>query len=211
MKPSNSTEVRDLYEATADSYAAMMDQEISLPVYADVLGRLQDRIADMGGGLVDTACGSGHMLTMFRERFDERRPILGVDLSSRMVAIASKRLGSAGRVVEGDMRALSMVESGSAAAVLNFFAIHHLDRGGVLEALAEWHRAIRPGGQLLVAAWEGAGVIDYGEQSGIVALRYTEAELEACAELAGFQVTRCKVESVEDFPMDAIYLEAVKV
>ena len=210
MKPSNSTDVRDLYEGTADSYAAMMDQEIALPVYAEVLGRLQDRIAAMGGDLVDTACGSGHMLEMFRERFDKSRRILGVDLSPRMVAIASERLGTTGRVVEGDMRSLPMVESGSAAALLNFFAIHHLDRDGMLEALTEWHRVLGPGGQLVVAAWEGAGAIDYGEQSELVALRYTRDELRSRAEQAGFLVTRCKVEPVEDFPMDAVYLEAAK-
>jgi|GEM_PF-75401 len=210
MKPSGGNDVREMYEATADSYAEMMDKEISLPVYSDVLGRLQDRIAHTDGLLVDTACGSGHMLFMFRERFDDQRPVLGVDLSPRMVAIASERLGSDGRVVVGDMRDLSMVESGSAVAVLNFFAVHHLDADGVLEAMVDWHRALCNGGQLAVAAWEGTGAIDYGEESEIVALRYTGAELESLAEEAGFRVTRCEVEAVEGFPMDAVYLECVK-
>ena len=147
---------------------------------------------------------------MFRERFDDGRPLLGVDLSPRMVAIASKRLGSGGRAVVGDMRELSMVESESAAAVLNFFAVHHLAPDGVLEAMVEWHRVLCFGGQLLVAAWEGAGAIDYGEESEIVALRYTGAELASWTEKAGFAVTRCVVEAVEDFPMDAVYLECVK-
>ena len=199
-----------MYEATADSYAEMMDKEISLPVYSDVLGRLQDRIANTAGFLVDTACGSGHMLDMFRERFDDQRPVLGVDLSPRMVAIAAKRLGSDGSAVVGDMRDLSMVKSGSVAAVMNFFAVHHLDPEGVHQAMVEWRRVLCSGGQLLVAAWEGAGAIDYGEEADIVALRYTGAELESWAEKAGFAVTRCVGEAVEDFPMDAVYLECVK-
>ncbi len=210
MKPSKNSDVRNMYEATADSYAEMMDQEIHLPIYADVLGRLQDRIAQMPGALVDTACGSGHMLSMFSERFDVSRPLLGVDLSPRMVAIASDRLGSKGRAVLGDMRDLSMVESGSASAVMNFFAVHHLDPDGVIKAMVEWQRVLCSGGQLLVGAWEGAGAIDYGDESDIVALRHSSTELASWAKNAGFEISRCAVEPVEGFPMDAVYLECEK-
>jgi ubiquinone/menaquinone biosynthesis C-methylase UbiE len=188
----------------------MMNQEIQLPVYADVLGRLHDSIAEMPGTLVDTSCGSGHMLLMFRERFDESRPLVGVDLSPRMVAIAANRLGLSQRIVVGDMRDLNMVKSDSAAAVVNFFTVHHLDPEGVLVAAVEWYRVLRSGGKLVVAAWEGTGVIDYGEESEIVALRYTSTELASCFEKAGFSVQSCVVEPVEDFPMDAIYLECCK-
>ena len=65
MKTSSARQVCEMYEATADSYANMMDVEIKLPVYSETLGRLQRRIAEMPGVLIDTACGSGHMLSMF--------------------------------------------------------------------------------------------------------------------------------------------------
>ena len=68
----------------------------------------------------------------------------------------------------------------------------------------------RSGGQLLIAAWEGEGAIDYGDQSDIVALRYNSGELTLCAEEVGFEVTRCVVEPVEGFPMDAVYLEGAR-
>ena len=210
MRPSPAEQVRKLYEETADSYAQMMDAEIELPVYAEVLGRLRDRIADMPGAVVDTACGSGHMLCMYHERFDQKHPLLGIDLSPRMVSIAQEKLGAAARVAVGDMRDLSSVESESSSAALNFFALHHLDVEGVQVALREWYRILAPGGQLVVATWEGSGAIDYGEASDIVALRYGSDELAAWAKGAGFTITRCVVEPVEDFPMDAVYLEAVK-
>jgi len=199
-----------MYEATADSYAEMMDQEIDHPVYADVLGRLAARLENTPGTLIDTACGSGHMLSMYHEGYEPNRPLLGVDLSPRMVAIAGERLGPGGDVLVGDMRDLSMVESGSAAGLLNFFAVHHLDPAGLQTALGEWHRVLRGGGQLLIGAWEGEGVIDYGDESDIVALRYRPDELTSWAEEVGFDVTRCVVEPVEDFPMDAVYLEGVR-
>lgn len=211
MQPSPVDEVRKMYDETADSYAQMMDAEIGLPVYADVLGRLQRRITNIDGPVVDTACGSGHMLSMYRQRYDRERPLIGVDLSSRMVSIAEEKLDSNAQMVVGDMRILDIIESGSCAAVLNFFALHHLDAEGAKQAFSEWFRVLAPGGQLVVATWEGSGTIDYGEESDIVALRYSSAELESWAKYAGFVVTRCNVEPVEEFPMDALYLEASKL
>jgi ubiquinone/menaquinone biosynthesis C-methylase UbiE len=211
MRTSTSDEVRKMYDDTADSYAKMMDTEMEHPVYADILERLRDRIANTPGAVVDTACGSGHLLCMFHERYDQKHPLLGVDLSPRMVSIAAKKLGPNARVVVGDMRDLSTLGFGAGSAVLNFFALHHLEHAGVESAFREWYRFLAPGGQLVVGAWEGSGVIDYGDESDIVALRYGSNELVTWAEGAGFSVTRCVVEPEEEYPMDAMYLEGIKL
>jgi SAM-dependent methyltransferase len=150
------------------------------------------------------------MLSMYHERFEPQRVLVGVDLSPRMVAITQKRLGLDSRVIVGDMRDLSEIESCSAAAVLNYFAIHHLDAGGVRKSFDECYRILVPGGQLLVATWEGTGLIDYGDLANIAAVRYTSARLSSMASDAGFDITRCTVDPVEDFPMDAVYLECRK-
>ena len=121
MKTSSQKQVRKLYDESADSYAEMMDSEIDLPIYPDVLGRLAERIAGIPGPVIDTSCGSGHMLSLYHERYDSVRPLLGIDLSPRMVAIADARLGSSAEILVGDMRDLGSVESGSAAAVLSFY------------------------------------------------------------------------------------------
>ena len=210
MKVSTDNEVREMYDPTADSYAAMMDTEIDLPLYAERLSRLSKSIADIQGPLIDTSCGPGHMLSSFRERFDEKRPIIGVDLSPRMVALASTRLGSGVDIRVGDMRCLEFVKDGSAAGAISFFALHHVDPEGVRSALQEWWRVIVSGGQLLLATWEGNGPIDYGTHSDLVALRYTGKEIAAWAESAGFAVSRCVVEPVEGMEMDAVYLEATR-
>lgn len=199
-----------MYESTADSYAKMMDKEIDLPVYPDALGRLKERIVNVSGTLIDTACGSGHMLSMYHDRLDPSRALLGIDISPRMVSIANKKLGSGGRIDVGDMRDLSGIEANSASAVLNFFAIHHLDPDDVRTAIGEWHRVLRSGGQLLIGAWEGIGAIDYGNEADIVALRYRSSELSNWTQETGFKLLRCVVATVEEFPMDAVYLEAAK-
>lgn len=210
MRPSPTNEVRKMYDETADSYAKMMDTEIGLPVYAETLGRLRDHIVNTSGTVVDTACGSGHMLSLYHECYDQNRPLLGIDISPYMVSIAKKRLGPNVHIEVGDMRDLSVVDSGSSSAVLNFFALHHLASEDVKSALREWYRILEPKGQLVVATWEGSGTIDYGDESDIVALRYNSNEMADWAQEAGFQITRCVVAPVEDFPMNAVYLEGEK-
>jgi len=199
-----------MYDISAEWYAEMMDSEIDLPIYTDTLARLHTSIENISGILVDTACGSGHMLALYHEQFDHGRPLLGIDLSPHMVALARKNLGESAQIETGDMRELSAIDSGSAAAVINFFALHHIDSEAVRLALHEWNRILQPGGQLLIATWEGDGTIDYGDESAIVALRYRSDELASLVQEAGFMVARCVVESVEGFPMDAIYLNGVK-
>jgi SAM-dependent methyltransferase len=210
MKPSPLNEVRDIYEATADSYARMMDAEIQLPIYPEVLGRLHCAIDGLPGAVIDAACGSGHMLAMYRDLYKPQRRLVGMDLSPRMVSIARERLGSDADLFVGDMRELRQLESDSAAALLNWYAVHHLSAAGLREAMKEWFRVLGPGGQLWVAAWEGAGLIDYGNEADIVAVRYSQDELTALAREAGFEITSCVVVPVEDFPMDAVHLECIK-
>lgn len=188
----------------------MMDSEIELPIYSEVLGRLKDDISAIPGPVVDTSCGSGHMLARFHEHFDSERPLKGIDLSPQMVALAGERLGTFAKTAEGDMRDLHFVASGSCAAVISFFAIHHLDPDDVRLAMSEWYRVLSPGGRLLMAAWEGEGAIDYGDTSDVVALRYRQGDLADWADRTGFMVSRSAVAPVDEMPMDAVYLEASK-
>ncbi len=210
MKTSSTDAVRQLYEASADSYAAMMDSEIDLPLYASVLSRLKENLSTTPGILIDTSCGSGHMLSMYHEQFDAVRPLLGIDVSPSMVKIASARLGTSANVSVGDMRELPMVDDGAAAAVISFFVLHHLEPPDVRAALGEWCRVLVPGGHILIAAWEGEGAIDYGDSSDVVALRYGEPLLSTWTREAGFTITRSVVEPVDGMEMDAVYLEAFK-
>ena len=210
MKTSSDDEVRGLYEGNADDYAKRMDREIDFAVYAALFDRLAEGIAEVDGPLVDSSCGTGHMLSRYQERYDSTRALTGVDLSPHMVAIARAMLGSRAQILLGDMRTLDNMEDSSAAAVLSYFALHHVSPDDAQEALHEWHRVLRPEGKLAVATWEGEGAIDYEGESDLVALRYTKDEIARWTEDAGFKVTRCVVEPVEEFPMAAVYLDATK-
>jgi ubiquinone/menaquinone biosynthesis C-methylase UbiE len=199
--------VRDMYNAEAESYSTMMDTEIKHPLYSDTLERLQTRIKNLPGMIIDAPCGSGQMLAMYHENFDQDRAMLGIDLSPKMVEITSKRLGSAAEVIVGDIRELDSVPSESAAAVISHFAIHHLDVDGVLQALVEWHRVLRVGGQLVIGAWEGTGGLDYGDSSDIVAIKHDASELERMIREWGFSISRSVIELDEEMMMNAVYIE----
>ncbi len=211
MKISSNKEVRELYEDSADTYNKMIDNEIDLPVYSDLFGRLFKKISELTGAVIDTSCGSGHMLYRYCEKYDPQRPLIGIDLSPSMVALASQKLGSNAIVYEGDMRDLSRISPGSVAAVISFYAMHHLDSKGIDLAFKEWFRTLCLGGQLFIATWEGKGPIDYGGESDVVALRYSKEEVATWATNSGFRIDRLVVETVEEIPMEVIYLEATKV
>ena len=210
IKTSDAGAVREMYDSSAESYAEMMDSEMEDPMYADMLGRLRTRIADISGPIVDAPCGSGHLLSMFHERIDADRPLIGIDLSPQMVAISKQRLGDAAKISVADLRELTELESNSAAAVVSYFAFHHLDSNEIIEALAEWHRVLQIGGQLVVATWEGEGAIDYGEHSDLVALRHKANDIEGMITDAGFSITRSAIERDEEMSMDAVYIECQK-
>ncbi len=207
---SSTDDVRKFYGDHADSYNAMMDAEIELPMYVAALGGLAERIADVEGPVLDTSCGTGHMLEKFAAEYAHDRGLLGVDLSPQMVAVARQRLGAAAAIEEGDMGVLSHIADGSCAAVLSYFALHHVDLEGVRHCFSEWHRVLVSGGQLLVATWEGEGPIDYGDAGDIRTLRYRVDEISEAVTAAGFRVDSCVAQPVEEMEMDAVYLGATR-
>jgi ubiquinone/menaquinone biosynthesis C-methylase UbiE len=203
-------ELQDFYNDSAKTYDEMMDEEIKLPLYGKVLDRLVESISAVEGPVLDSSCGSGHMLQLLGQKDPQRRPLLGVDISPQMVEIASNRLGDAAQISLGDMRELPDVPDDSCAAVISFFSLHHIGADELAGCFTEWQRVLVPGGQLLVATWEGEGAIDYGEHSDIVTQRYQEAQLADAITAAGFQVVSQSVQPVAEFDMDGLHITATK-
>ena len=210
MRTSSIGDVRKMYDENADRYSQMMDEDIQLPMYGEALSSVVGWIRKIEGPILDTACGSGHMLEKLKTDFAPERELLGVDISPRMVAIAQKRLGESATIVEGDMCALKDFSGDSCAAVINFFTLHHVDLECMQQCFTVWFRVLKPGGALLVATWEGEGEIDYGEQGDITAVKHPTREVAQAATTAGFKLNQCEVRPVEGMEMDAVFLEARK-
>lgn len=149
------------------------------------------------------------MLEHLHEIYLPGRKLIGVDLSPGVVELSQQRLGDSATVFEADMGAIPQLADDSCAAILSFFAIHHVDLDAFQRCLGEWKRHLVPEGHLLLAAWEGEGAIDYGESTDVVARRYRKVEVVDAVTSAGFGVTTHSVRTVDDFDMDAIYLFAI--
>ena len=203
-------EVRRIYDEAADSYDRLMDAEIRLPIYDQVLKELGTKIRLVNGSVLDASCGTGHMLQRVQEEHATGRPIIGVDLSPRMVEITRRRLGSSADVFAGDMRDLAQVSDNSCAAVINFFAIHHLDPDDLQRSLEACNRVLLPNGYLLIATWEGAGEFSFGGEYDAVTRRYTTSELVDAALTVGLGVMDVSIQVVGDMGIDAVFLWAAK-
>lgn len=210
MPLSSRSEVRAFYDDSADGYNDMMDEEIKLPLYDVVLSGLADRISSLDGPVLDSSCGSGHMLEMLREKYTHRRQLLGLDLSPKMVTIARERLGDTASISQGDMSDLAEISDDACAAVISFFSLHHIGAAELVACFTEWNRVLVLRGQLVVATWEGEGTIDYGDQSDILTQRYKESELVDALKAANFQIESHSVQPVEGFEMDAVHIIASK-
>jgi len=210
MPLSSRDEVRAFYDDAADGYNQMMNEEIKHPLYDEVLSGLAERISSVDGPVLDTSCGSGHMLEKLRNEYTHQRRLVGLDISPKMVAIARERLGDTALVSQGDMRDLAKISDDACAAVISFFSLHHIGATEVAACFAQWHRVLMPTGQLVIAVWEGAGAIDYGEQSEMVTRRYKESELAEALNAVGFRIESHCVRPVEGFEMDAVHITATK-
>jgi ubiquinone/menaquinone biosynthesis C-methylase UbiE len=108
------------------------------------------------------------------------------------------------------MRELTTIPTRSAAAVLSFFALHHLDSREVIASLSEWYRVLESGGQLVLAAWEGSGPIEYGDSSDVRASLHRQQDLTEWVRNAGFRVDNCVLRTFEDMGMQGVLLTATK-
>jgi uncharacterized protein (DUF2062 family)/SAM-dependent methyltransferase len=120
------------------------------------------RLLPSGGTLIDIGCGQGLMLALLAEarraadtgslpasapvppRFDR---MIGVEIRTRVAALARRALDRDADVVQGDARALTPER---ARTVLLFDVLHLMDTTGQDAVLAAVARTLEPGGVLLV-------------------------------------------------------------
>jgi SAM-dependent methyltransferase len=176
-------ELRATYDRVADRYEARFVDELA--------GKPRDRellaaFAAAADPVVEVGCGPGQVGAFVRQH---GRRVCGVDLSPEMAGLAQGRLDGA---VAGDLRSLPFA-SGCFGGLVAFYSVIHLPRPEVGLALREFHRVLRPGGRLLLAAHEGSGVVErdrfLDHDVAFVATMFELDELEAVTAAAGFEVT----------------------
>jgi ubiquinone/menaquinone biosynthesis C-methylase UbiE len=161
------------------------------------------------GTLADIGCGPGYLATLIAQRHPDLQ-VLGLDTANEMVQAAARnaaKLGLAGRVQfrQGDAGELPLPD-GTLDFAVSTLSLHHWSQPG--SSLAEIHRVLKPGGQLLlfdlrrdpirIFLWllhfaqnmvVPAALRNAKEPLGSLLASYTPSELEALLAESPFQET----------------------
>jgi SAM-dependent methyltransferase len=134
-----------------DEFADELDRK---PFDREILTRFAAACRDSRGAVADVGCGPGHIAGFLAARGVD---VCGIDLSTKMVAIARGRYPTI-PFVAGNMVALGL-RRGALAGITAFYSLIHLPRALVGTALAELRRVLQPDGRLLLAVHGGEGEV----------------------------------------------------
>ena len=183
------SELEASYDRVAGDYAAEFSGELERkPFDRELLDGFAESVRG-AGPVCEIGCGPGQIARYLQDRGVE---VCGIDLSREMIKYA-RRLNPNISFEQGNMLALDAPEA-SLAGVVCFYAIIHLKREDAARALEQMHRALRPGGRLLVSFHGGEGELHRGEWYGkpvsIEVTLFGKEEMSGYMEAAGFEVER---------------------
>ncbi len=175
------------YDRVASEYTARYADELRFkPLDRALLdwfvGETQGR-----GPVADVGCGPGHVARSLHER---GFPVVGVDLSGEMVAVA-RRLTPAVRFEQGSILDLPAVD-GAWAGIAALYSIIHIAPADLARATAEFARVLQPGGVVMVSFHIGTEIRHltdwFGQAVNLDFHFYEFADLTAAFEATGFVV-----------------------
>jgi demethylmenaquinone methyltransferase / 2-methoxy-6-polyprenyl-1,4-benzoquinol methylase len=125
--------------------------------------QFRDILARPDAAILDICCGTGDMtMALLKYRPAGARPILAGDFARAMLARGAQKFGGRGAVaIEADAMHLPL-RSNSMDLIVSAFGFRNLanyDAG-----LREFHRVLKPGGQL--------GILDFSEPGGLIGKAY---------------------------------------
>jgi demethylmenaquinone methyltransferase / 2-methoxy-6-polyprenyl-1,4-benzoquinol methylase len=125
--------------------------------------QFRDILARPDAAILDICCGTGDMtMALLKYRPAGARPMLAGDFARAMLARGAQKFGGRGAVaIEADAMHLPL-RSNSTDLIVSAFGFRNLanyDAG-----LREFHRVLKPGGQL--------GILDFSEPGGLIGKAY---------------------------------------
>jgi SAM-dependent methyltransferase len=151
-EPSFLDDTRAAYDSVAADYAKRFQAELT--------GKPMDRalfsafaglaLAAGGGPVADIGCGPGHVTAYLNEL---GVPAFGIDLSPEMVAVARRSYPGL-RFDQGSMTGLDLPD-GHLGGIVAMYSIIHIPPDVLPDVFAEFHRALAPGGHLMLAFQAG--------------------------------------------------------
>jgi 23S rRNA (guanine745-N1)-methyltransferase len=140
---------------------------------------LREKVAEnyRGGLIVDVGAGPGHYLATVLDKVPASG--LALDISKTAIRAAARAHPKLGAAVADVRRGLPVVD-GAAAILLNVFAPRNAE---------EFHRALRPGGLLLVVTPSAAHLTELVEDLGLVSVDAQKLDRLDASLAARFELT----------------------
>ncbi|EFL24713.1 methyltransferase [Streptomyces himastatinicus ATCC 53653] len=189
-EPTDLLTTRTFYDTIADDYAEMFKNPLDdMPLDRAMLGAFADlvREGEAAGPVADLGCGPGRVTAYLHGLGLD---VFGVDLSPGMLAVARREHPEL-RFDEGQMTGLGLPD-GALGGIVAYYSLIHTPAERLPAVLAEFHRLLAPGGNLLVAFQVGEEPLRVAEPFGhSVSLdfrRLSPDEIAALLEGAGFAV-----------------------
>ena len=190
---------RQTYNLAAERYHELFHNEMNEKEYDR---RLLDSFASRfhkDSWICDAGCGpSGHI---GRYVFDKGIQVVGVDISDKCVELA-RRYNPKMRFERGDIGNLAF-DDDSFDGIISYYSIIDTPKRYVGRIFREFHRVLKPGGNLLVAVKAGTteGYMKdlLGIQTEIYFTLFTEKEITRYFEQAGFLLEFIEKRNPYDF------------
>jgi ubiquinone/menaquinone biosynthesis C-methylase UbiE len=116
--------------------------------------------------ILDVGCGDGRLLEILKR---DRRMLNGIDISSKMIKIAEKKLSDKARLVVGDSEFLPWPDD-EFDAIICAASFHHYPKPKAV--LKEMVRVLKQGGVLLIAELYFPNLIRIGANAIMPLLKY---------------------------------------
>ena len=121
-------------------------------------------LADPDAAILDICCGTGDMtMALLKHRPAGARPVIAADFAREMLARGARKFQKHGGAVVLEADALHLPLRGeSLDLITTAFGFRNL--ANYREGLAEFHRVLKPGGQV--------GILDFSEPDGLIGKVY---------------------------------------
>lgn len=131
-----------------DTSAAGYDQSSDMGIRPALLASILERLTNFPqpDSILDVGCGTGELLFQLKPHMDTS--LAGLDLSSKMLEVARKKLGSNADLRQGDAESLPW-QASQFDLVFCTLSFHHYPQP--IQALTEIRRVLKPGGTLILA------------------------------------------------------------
>ncbi|MGD0832151.1 MAG: ubiquinone/menaquinone biosynthesis methyltransferase [Terracidiphilus sp.] len=160
--------VRQMFDAIAPRYD-LLNHVLSANVdrlwWGRAARRFKTTLADPDAAVLDICCGTGDMtMALLKHRPQGARPILAADFSRAMLSRGAKKFAGChpGAIpLEADALHLPL-RSASLDLIVSAFGFRNL--ANYEAGLREFHRVLKPGGQL--------GILEFSEPGGLIGKAY---------------------------------------